>query len=139
MNLSLPLQGPDMTAVALQDELLIAATDLDRLRDLLDHACNQLLTGFSAASDEAEGLRSSHPGVADRIASALTSAQIALQFQDLSTQLVAHVLGRMHSVCDALAIKAIPGDASDDVMPAFADRPCPVAQREMDAGSVELF
>ncbi len=128
-----------MTAVALQDELLIAATDLDRLRDLLDHACSQLLTEFTTASAEAEILKASHPGVADRIASALTSAQIALQFQDLSTQLVAHVLGRMHSVCDALAIKAMPGDASDDVMPKFLEKPCPVAQREMDAGSVELF
>ncbi len=128
-----------MTAVALQDELLIAATDLDRLKDLLDHACSQLLAEFSTASAEAEYLKASHPGVAEKIATALTSAQIALQFQDLSTQLVAHVLGRMHSVCDALAIQAMPGDGSDDVLPRFIEKSCPVAQREMDAGSVELF
>jgi hypothetical protein len=131
--------GADLAAVALQDELMMAATDLDRLRDLLDHACNQLIAQFAIASEEAQRLELEHPANAIRIASALTAAQVALQFQDLSTQLVTHVIARMHSVSDALAIKALPEDESDQVAPRFVERACPVAQREMDAGTVELF
>jgi hypothetical protein len=135
---SLP-SGVDLAAVALQDELLIAATDLDRLRDLLDHACNQLIDQFAVASEEAQRLKVDHPATADRIASALASAQVALQFQDLSTQLVTHVMARMHSVSDALAIRALPEDEHSQVIPQFVEKACPVAQREMDAGTVELF
>lgn len=131
--------GVDLDMVALQDELLIATTDLDRLRDLLDHAVEQLIRQFSIASEETERLKLDDPSAAGRIATALSSAQVALQFQDLSTQLVTHVMARMHSVAAALAIRALPDDESNEVAPQFIARPCPVAQREMDAGTVELF
>jgi hypothetical protein len=131
--------GVDLDMVALQDELLIATTDLDRLRDLLDHAVERLIGQFAIASEETQRLKLKDPTTAGRIAEALASAQVALQFQDLSTQLVTHVMTRMHSVADALAIRALPDDECNEVIPQFVARSCPVAQREMDAGTVELF
>jgi hypothetical protein len=131
--------GVDLDMVALQDELLIATTDLDRLRDLLDHAVERLIGQFAIASKETQRLKLKDPNTAARIAEALASAQVALQFQDLSTQLVTHVMTRMHSVADALAIRALPDDECNEVIPQFVARSCPVAQREMDAGTVELF
>jgi chemotaxis regulatin CheY-phosphate phosphatase CheZ len=131
--------GLDLSMVALQDELLIATTDLGRLRDLLDHAVTHLINQFAIASAETQLLQAEAPATATRIAAALTSAQIALQFQDLSTQLVTHVMARMNSVSDALAIRALPDEDNNHVTPQFVERSCPVSQREMDAGTVELF
>jgi predicted RecB family endonuclease len=131
--------GVDLDMVALQDELMIATTDLDRLRALLDHAVERLIAQFSIASEETQRLKLQDLDTANRIAAALASAQVALQFQDLSTQLVTHVMTRMHSVADALAIRALPDEEVNEVLPHFVARPCPVAQREMDAGTVELF
>ena len=63
--------GLDLSMVALQDELLIATTDLGRLRELLDHAVAHLIDQFGIASSETQKLQATDPLVASRIASAL--------------------------------------------------------------------
>lgn len=124
----------------LQDELLTAATDLDRLQGLLADAAAQLserFAGADAALAEAVG-----PGGADALArarDALAGALVALQFQDLSAQLLTHAQSRIHAVADVLALRAMPGDEEAAAPIELHARPCPVAQRQMDAGSVELF
>jgi hypothetical protein len=71
---------------------------------------------------------------------ALSGAIVALQFQDMATQLIAHTTKRLRNCADRLARDAMgddeDGEAVIDDMPL---RPNPVTQDEMDAGSVELF
>ena len=125
----------------LQDELLTAVTDLDRLQGLLADAAEQLAERFARADADLARV-AGKPAAADleRVRADLGGALVALQFQDLATQLLSHATGRIHAVADVLAIRAMPADddAAAPVTP-FDARPCPVAQRHMDAGSVELF
>ena len=65
-------------------------------------------------------------------------AVVALQFQDLATQLLTHAMGRVHAVADWLGDKAMPEDGEGPQVQ-FVVRACPVAQRQMDAGSIELY
>ena len=125
----------------LQDELLTAATDLDRLQGLLADAAAQLADRFAGAdAGLALAAQASDGGVLERVRTELGRALVALQFQDLATQLLSHATARIHAVADVLAIRAMPAD-DDAAAPVttFDERPCPVAQRHMDAGSVELF
>ncbi len=123
----------------LQDELLTASTDLDRLQVLLGDAVDQLLARFGGAGRQLALLRERMPAEADttELESELGGAVIALQFQDLATQLVTHASRRVRSVAEVLGNEAL-GDA--DAAPVeMVTRACPVAQRQMDAGSIELF
>ena len=135
-----------LTAADLQDSLMTAAHDLDRLQALLAHACDALMQGFHGANerlrDHACGADRSardadfHTGVMQQLGTAIT----ALQFQDMASQLIAHTHQRLRHCADRLACTAL-GD--DDDGPAVIEdaplRPNPVTQDEMDAGSVELF
>lgn len=125
--------------VDLQDELLTASTDLERLQVLLADAVDQLMARFSGANTQLERLRRDLPPLAamGALDDELGGAVVALQFQDLATQLLSHANQRMRSVADALGNEAL-GDA--DAAPVeMVTRACPVAQRQMDAGSIELF
>ena len=70
----------------------------------------------------------------------MSDAIIAMQFQDMASQLVAHTSRRLRSCADRLASEAM-GDDEDGiaVIEELPLRPNPVTQDEMDAGSVELF
>ena len=136
-----------LAAADLQDHLLVAATDLERLERLLSSAAESLLEHFHEASTvlgELHDAAGHHPELDTRqLAQAmqhLARAITALQFQDMSTQLISHLLQRIHSCADRLARDAM-GD--DDEAPSVVapppQRPNPVTQDEMDAGSVELF
>lgn len=123
----------------LQDQLLTAATDLDRLGGLLDHAAERLLGSFLSARD-----RLSVPNVsmsAESIAGLrrdLDEAITAMQFPDMAGQVISHAVRRIHGVADALTADI--GDPGEPAAPPeLVQRSCPVAQREMDAGTVELF
>lgn len=122
----------------LQDELLTASTDLDRLQVLLGDAVDQLLARFGGAGEQLARLRAGLSEVdTSGLEAELGGAVIALQFQDLATQLVSHASRRVRSVAEVLGNEAL-GDA--DAAPVeMVARACPVAQRQMDAGSVELF
>ncbi len=135
-----------LLAADLQDSLLAASHDLERLQGLLAHACDALLQGFEGAS---ERLREFDPLVAGdgrltalraRVMADLGVAVTALQFQDMASQLITHTDARLRHCADRLARETMGDDEDGDaVVDAAPLRPNPVTQDEMDAGSVELF
>jgi hypothetical protein len=134
---------PLMAAADLQDHLMTATNDLDRLQTLLSDACTALFTGFHGASEQMHAVHASGTGnvaAAERAIQYLGTAVIALQFQDMASQLIAHTHKRLRNCADTLAREAF-GD--DEEGATFIDetpmRPNPVTQDEMDAGSIELF
>lgn len=142
-------RSPLLVASELQDHLLIATNDLDRLQRLLGEAGGALMTHFHAAATQLKGLRrelQARPDIPseplevamNHLASAITS----LQFQDMASQLIAHTGQRLRGCADRLAADAMETDDDGDTQ-AFLDtiplQPNPVTQDEMDAGSVELF
>ncbi|MFC7436427.1 hypothetical protein ACFQNJ_18120 [Hydrogenophaga bisanensis] len=125
----------------LQDSLLMAMTDLQRLEGLLDHATANLLERFSTANQALAHLSNSQDGDIDSIRQALHQAVTELQFHDMATQLIVHTGKVLQGCAWRLAEEAMEPEEDEiplanDPMP---DRPSPVTQGEMDAGSVELF
>ena len=123
-----------LMAAGLQDHLMAANNDLDRLQRLLSDTCDALLASFHGA------LAALPPEGGERLRSELHAAVTALQFQDMASQLIQHTQQRLRSCADQVAQEAF-GDDEDEaayVAPAPM-RPNPVTQDEMDAGSIELF
>jgi hypothetical protein len=141
---SLESPMPLLLAADLQDQLMTAGNDLDRLQRLLAASCDTLMACFhgalhrldtlqrGATGDGAAGLRD--------VQHALAEAVTALQFQDMASQLITHTHQRLRNCADQLARDAFGPDADGDAVVAPPPlRPNPVTQDEMDAGSVELF
>jgi hypothetical protein len=139
-----------LAAADLQDHLMVASNDLERLQRLLDDASSALIGHFAGATRHLDAVHHAvhHAGtVADPTAlrdlrDTLGSAITALQFQDLATQLIAHTCQRLRSCVDRLGRDVFAGDDDDDdpgLLEEAPLRPNPVTQDEMDAGSVELF
>lgn len=125
----------------LQDSLLMAMTDLQRLEGLLDHATGNLLERFGAANRDLATLEAAHGEEFTRIRHSLHQAVTELQFHDMATQLLVHT-GKMLKGCAwRLAEQAMALDDDEEPAPldALPERPSPVTQSEMDAGSIELF
>jgi hypothetical protein len=138
---------PTLLAADLQDHLMTASNDLDRLQRLLADATATLLQHFHGLSEQIAQLRHQldsgrvvDPADFEHALHSLGSAVIALQFEDLASQLITHTDRRLRSCADRLARDALADD--DDgaplTMPAPL-RPNPVTQDEVDAGSIELF
>ncbi len=122
-------------AADMQDELLAAGTELERLERLLSDAVDQLLDRFGRAHAlSADIADPRQPALAGELRAAMT----ALQFQDMASQLIAHSRRRLVSVADCLGNAAIGGE-EEGCEVQWVNRACPVAQRAVDAGSVELF
>jgi hypothetical protein len=128
-----------LLAAEVQDHLLTASNDLDRLQTLLSDACDTLAASFFGANAQVEALRRSDNAAAQALAQHLTQAITALQFQDMASQLIAHTHKRLRNCADRLAADAFEADDGDAVIEAAPLRPNPVTQDEMDAGSIELF
>lgn len=135
----LPLQA----AADLQDHLMTATNDLERLQTLLSDACVVLFAGFQGASEQIQKLSAQDAGSeaeANRAIQYLGSAVTALQFQDMASQLIEHTNKRLRSCADTLARETFGDDEEGEAvveMPPL--RPNPVTQAEMDVGSIELF
>jgi hypothetical protein len=138
---------PLLAAADLQDDLMTASNDLERLQRLLSDACDSLMVHFYGASGELQTLL--HDGAVrpeveapqlhkamEHMAGAIT----AMQFQDMASQLINHTSLRLRSCADRLAAETM-GDDEDGVAVVEHPplRPNPVTQDEMDAGSIELF
>ncbi len=122
----------------LQDQLLEAATDLDRLSGLLEDATKQLMTRFAAANEQAQALledQDAREGLRRELGGAVT----ALQFQDMAAQVLSHTVQRIRGVADFLGARAAIDDQDAVAVVELVRRHCPVAQRQIDAGSIELF
>lgn len=124
-----------------QDALLMAMTDLKRLEGLLDHATGNLLERFSTANHALAHLTGSDNPDLLRIRHALHQAVTELQFHDMATQLIVHTGKVLQGCAWKLAEEAM--EPEEDEMPMCLDptpdRPSPVTQNEMDAGSIDLF
>lgn len=138
-----------MVAADLQDSLMIASHDLDRLQRLLTDAAETLMAHFYGANSQITQLSllsaQRHPDLADadlrQALAHLSAAVTTLQFQDMASQLIAHTHSRLRHCADRLARDVMSDDDEDGeaAMEAVPLRPNPVTQDEMDAGSVELF
>jgi hypothetical protein len=130
-----------------QDHLMTATNDLDRLQTLLADACEVLAKSFYGASEQIRVLMDAPdatdtavPDLYQGLMQHLGGAVTALQFQDMASQLIHHTNRRLRSCADQIARVSM-GDDEDGaaVVEEAPQRPNPVTQDEMDAGSVELF
>jgi hypothetical protein len=141
---------PLPTAADLQDNLMSATNDLDRLQTLLADACETLMQRFYGASEQVRSLREAtstsgsdidpeeiFQGVLQHLGGAVT----ALQFQDMACQLIDHTNRRLRNCADTLARETFGQEDEEGatVITPAPLRPNPVTQSEMDAGSVDLF
>ncbi|WP_419095698.1 hypothetical protein [Curvibacter soli] len=132
-----------MVAAELQDSLLTAMHDLQRLEGLLSHATDNLLERFGVANT----LLCATAAMADsaqlsEARQALRAAVTELQFHDMASQLIWHTTKVLQGCAFRIAAETM-GHEEDEEPAPFAemepDRPNPVTQSEMDAGSVDLF
>lgn len=139
---------PTLLAADLQDHLMTASNDLDRLQRLLDDASTTLLRHFHGLSEQIAALRvqlaaasSGDSEAIEQAVLALRGAITALQFQDMASQLIAHTDHRLRSCADRLARDALADedDEGGSLITPPPLRPNPVTQDEVDAGSIELF
>ena len=138
---------PLLAAADLQDHLMVASNDMDRLQGLLGDACESLMSHFYGATGELKALlhrAALHPEIEapelHRAMQHMAGAITAMQFQDMASQLVDHTTRRLRSCADRIARDTMGDDEDGIAMVADAPlRPNPVTQDEMDAGSVELF
>lgn len=125
----------------LQDALLMAMTDLERLEGLLDHATENLMERFSTANHALAHLADSDNADIANIRQSLHQAVTELQFHDMATQLITHTGKVLQGCAWKLAEQAMEPD--EDELPLCIDptpdRPSPVTQGEMAAGSIDLF
>ncbi|MBI3383514.1 hypothetical protein [Aquabacterium sp.] len=139
-----PPEMPLLLAAELQDHLMTAHHDLERLQRLLDDACEVLMEGFHGTAGQlGEVIDLGHEVTPhlQAVRQTLYKTVTALQFQDMATQLIAHTNKRLRNCADQIARDALGDDDPDGV--AVVDeapmKPNPVTQDEVDAGSVELF
>lgn len=134
---------PLVAAADLQDHLMVASHDLERLQRLLDDAAQALLGHFTQATQRVDGALAALEGEAHpmhEVRASLGNAITALQFQDMASQLIAHTSRRLRNCADRLARDAMGADDEGEALvEPLPLRPNPVTQDEMDAGSVELF
>ena len=134
-------------AAEIQDNLMASVNDLERLHRLVDDAGDSLSTHCFAASAKLQDLAglleqgtALKPGALGGVLQHVTQAIIALQFQDMATQLIAHTSLRLRSSSDKLACDTFGEDEEGAASVTEAPlKPNPVTQDEVDAGSVELF
>jgi hypothetical protein len=143
MPQTLPSVSLPVSVVAdLQDALFMAMTDLNRLEGLLDHATANLLERFGAAEKALGHLAMDQNDDVGQIRLKLHQAVTELQFHDMAIQLLGHTGKVLEGCAWRLAEEVM--EPEEDEMPMASlnpmpDRPRPVAQNEMDAGSIELF
>ncbi len=136
-----------LAAADLQDDLMTATNDLERLQRLLSDASESLLGHFYGASGQLNHLlhtMAQHPALNTRelhdAMQHMAGAITAMQFQDMASQLVAHTTRRLRNCADRLAAQTMGDDEDGRTVVAQPPlRPNPVTQDEMDAGSIELF
>lgn len=131
------------TIFDVQDGILAACTDLQRLVTLIAEACTEVNAQFQVACDLIDARRLACPDekeFLDVLSRHMMRAIVALQIDDLASQLVGHTRRVLRHSADQLAAGAFDdGDADEVVIEPSPRRPSPVAQAGMDAGSIDLF
>lgn len=135
------VQMPVMLMAELQDSLLVVVHDLARLDGLLAHTMENLMERFVGASAVLSAPELLAIKELDGVRASLAAAVTELQFQDMSSQLINHTSRILQGCAYRLAAESM-GEEDGEAVPFVDDvpeRPNPVTQDEMDAGSIELF
>jgi hypothetical protein len=130
-----------MLVAEVQDSLLVVVHDLSRLDGLLAHTMNNLMERFTRASANLADPLLVESAALDEVRSALRAAVTELQFQDMASQLIMHTSKILQGCAYRLASESM-GLEDGEAVPFVEDvpeRPNPVTQDEMYAGSIELF
>jgi hypothetical protein len=136
------VQLPVMLVAEVQDSLLVVVHDLARLDGLLAHTMDNLMERFTlaiAGLDHPAG--GSDAAALEEVRNVLRSAVTELQFQDMASQLIVHTSKVLQGCAYRLASESM-GQEDGEAVPfveEVPERPNPVTQDEMDAGSIELF
>ncbi len=133
---------PLLVAAELQDHLMTAAQDLERLQRLLDRAYVVLNDGFQEAADQlalANDADIRHRVSLQETLQTLYKAVSALQFQDMATQLIRHTNHRLRNCADQIAREAMGDDPDGETFVEEVPVGHPLTRDERDGGSVELF
>lgn len=132
---------PVMLVAEVQDSLLVVVHDLARLDNLLAHTMENLMERFTAASANLAGPALIETSELDEVRATLRAAVTELQFQDMASQLIVHTSKILQGCAYRLASESM-GSEDGEAVPfveEVPERPNPVTQDEMDAGSIELF
>ena len=135
------VQLPVMLVAELQDSLLVVVHDLSRLDNLLAHTMENLMERFTSASANLADPALVDSKELDGVRTALRAAVTELQFQDMASQLIVHTSKILQGCAYRLAAESM-GMEDGEAVPfveEVPERPNPVTQDEMDAGSIELF
>jgi hypothetical protein len=135
------VQLPVMLVAEVQDSLLVVVHDLARLDNLLAHTMENLMERFTAASANLAGPSLIESKELDEVRATLRAAVTELQFQDMASQLIVHTSKILQGCAYRLASESM-GSEDGEAVPfveEVPERPNPVTQDEMDAGSIELF
>lgn len=141
-NISVPsVQLPVMLVAEVQDSLLVAMHDLHRLEGLIAHATDNLMDRFATANVGLARNEHTLPPELVEVRHALHGAVTELQFQDMASQLLTHTARVLQGCANRLGVEVMgyeDGEEPPVEEPSF-ERPNPVTQSEMHAGSVDLF
>jgi len=132
---------PVMLVAEVQDSLLVVVHDLKRLDGLLTHAMENLMQRFTTASADLSDPALVAMQELEGVRAGLHAALTELQFQDMASQLIVHTSKILQGCAYRLASDSM-GPEDGDAVPFVEDvpdRPNPVTQDEMQAGSIELF
>lgn len=135
------VQMPLMLVAEVQDSLLVVVHDLTRLDGLLAHTMENLMERFTAASANLADPSLMNSTQLELVRNTLSAAVTELQFQDMASQLINHTSKILQGCAYRLAAESM-GTEDGEAVPfveEVPERPNPVTQDEMDAGSIELF
>lgn len=135
------VQLPVMLVAEVQDSLLVVVHDLARLDGLLAHTMDNLMQRFTKAISGLDDPAAGQSADLDEVRNVLRSAVTELQFQDMASQLIVHTSKILQGCAYRLASESM-GQEDGEAVPfveEVPERPNPVTQDEMDAGSIELF
>ena len=111
------------------------------INSLLAHTMENLMERFTSASANLADPALMESKELDAVRSALHAAVTELQFQDMASQLIVHTSKILQGCAYRLAAESM-GSEDGEAVPfveEVPERPNPVTQDEMDAGSIELF
>lgn len=132
---------PVMMVAEVQDSLLVVVHDLNRLDSLLAHAMENLMQRFTVASADLSEPQLLALKELEGVRAGLRAAVTELQFQDMASQLIGHTSKILQGCAYRLASESM-GMEDGEAVPfveEVPERPNPVTQDEMEAGSIELF
>jgi hypothetical protein len=103
---------------------------------------DNLMLRFDAANQELAHTSLANLPALEDVRSTLRSAVTELQFQDMASQLIVHTTKVLQGCAFRLASESMGQEEGEEAAPFIEmapDRPNPVTQSEMDAGSIDLF